>query len=512
MTKIKFWLLPGLFLLASRWATADELCHHLFLAHNDPALARIEYTLGIVRPEAMPYLARIENYIQRAGLKMELSALWQPRSLEEKHFVLSTFYRPLYGQPSYPLVIDDMMKGEVQILVLSGPQAVRRFKAIVGHPDPYFAEKGTLRQAYGIDAIANGLHRSEDIYAAAREVRFFMDRLPNTDTALLREKVEQFAEDIKAEEFTLGLIKPEAVAAGNAGKIMQLIEEHGLQIVGAKMVQLKKSEAEGFYQEHFGKPFFADLVSYMTSGPIYVLFIKGPQAVKRYREVLGKTDPTQAAEGTIRKLYGTSKSFNAGHGSDSVNSAIRELNFFAPFFNTTEELAAVAQFKVYASHVLAMEYAVALITPDALIGTSIESVRHRIEENDIEVAAIQKFQLKPWMLEKLYTMEKLSPSFAGLVNFMAEREVYLLILRAPEVVARFNSILGDARPGMAAPQTLRNLIRSEVKYPQVIYGSPTVVQGQKDVAFVLGQMNSAENRSLQRDFGAYQARHGIVSP
>ena len=127
MTKIKFWLLPGLFLLASRWATADELCHHLFLAHNDPALARIEYTLGIVRPEAMPYLARIENYIQRAGLKMELSALWQPRSLEEKHFVLSTFYRPLYGQPSYPLVIDDMMKGEVQILVLSGPQAVRRF-------------------------------------------------------------------------------------------------------------------------------------------------------------------------------------------------------------------------------------------------------------------------------------------------------------------------------------------------------------------------------------------------
>ena len=506
MAKIKFWSVLCFFLLAQE-ILADDFCHRLFSIRE--AVEHIEYTLALIRHEAIPYLARIENSIRRAGLVIELSAPWQPRSLEEKHFVLKAFYQPLLGQDAYPLIVDHMMKGDIQVMVISGPQAVQRLKELAGHKDPYFAEKGTLRQAYGLNMVANGLHRSNDIYDAAREVRFFMNKIPFTDNNELRSKVDEFAQRVAAEEFTLGLIKPEAVAAGHAENIMRLIESHGLQIVGSWKLQLKKSQAESFYQEHFGKPFFGDLVSYMSSGLIYVLFIKGPHAVKRYREVLGNTDPAQAAEGTIRKLYGTSKSFNAGHGSDSINSALRELNFFAPLFASTVESEAIQQFKAYANHVLQEEYSLALLTPDALLGSSPDSIRHTIEENGIEVAAMQRLHLKPWMIEKIYQGEKTRPYFPGFVNYLAQREVYALVLRAPNVVARFNKILGDLDPRKAAPGTIRQLLRPEVKYPQVLHGSPTILQGKKDVAFILTQMGPEENLLLRRDFAAYQGRHSI---
>ncbi|MBP5296559.1 MAG: hypothetical protein J6Y94_04425 [Bacteriovoracaceae bacterium] len=508
MTKIKFWGIACFFWLANG-AAADDLCRRFMVPGQDGVAAPLEYTLGLVRSEAIPYLDRIENTIQRAGLKIELSAPWQPRSSEEKLFALQAFYQPLFDHASYPLILGHMLKGEVQVLVLSGPQAVQRFKTLVGHKDPYLAEKETLRHAYGLDMVANGLHSSEDIYAAAREVPFFLNKIPFHDTTGLMDRVDDFVRQVGAEEFTLGLIKPEAVAAGNAGRIMELIEASGLKIVGAKKLQLKKSEAESFYQEHFGKPFFNDLVAYMTSGPIYVLFIKGPYAVKKYRDVLGKTDPAQAAPGTIRKLFGKSKSFNAGHGSDALNSALRELNFFVPFFTTPEELGAVEQFRTYADHMAQDEYTLALITPDALIGTSLASIVHMIEENGITVAAQQKLQLKPWMLEKIYQADQTTPSFAGFVDYMAPKEVFAMVLRAPKVVARFNKLLGNANSVWVAPGTIRRLMRSEVKYPQALYGSPTVLQGQKDVDFILGQMDPEINVLVRRDFAAYQERHGI---
>ena len=129
-------------------------------------------------------------------------------------------------------------------------------------------------------------------------------------------------------ERTLSIIKPDAVAKNVIGQIYSRFEGAGLQIVAAKMKHLSKAEAEGFYAEHKERGFFADLVAFMTSGPVVVSALEGENAVLAHREILGATNPKEAAPGTIRADFATSIDENAAHGSDSVASAERESAYF----------------------------------------------------------------------------------------------------------------------------------------------------------------------------------------
>lgn len=127
---------------------------------------------------------------------------------------------------------------------------------------------------------------------------------------------------------TLAIIKPDAVASGNAGRILAMIEESGFKILGLRMMRLRKEQAEAFYAVHRERPFFSSLVRFMTEGPVIVLALEAEGAVKKWRDVMGATNPAQAAEGTIRKRFGTSIERNAVHGSDSDENAVLELGFF----------------------------------------------------------------------------------------------------------------------------------------------------------------------------------------
>ena len=129
---------------------------------------------------------------------------------------------------------------------------------------------------------------------------------------------------------TLALIKPDAVTNKYIGQIIELIEKNGFHIARMEHKQITKQEAEKFYAEHKGKPFFKALVEYITSGPVVILALKKENAVADWRKLLGKTDPKQANVGTIRKMFAESKERNAAHGSDSLTSAQRELAFFFP--------------------------------------------------------------------------------------------------------------------------------------------------------------------------------------
>lgn len=131
-----------------------------------------------------------------------------------------------------------------------------------------------------------------------------------------------------AVENTLAIIKPDAVQKGVIGEIMNRIEGHELKIVGARMLQLDKRRAEGFYAVHKAKPFFAPLVEFMTSGPVVVLALEGEGAIKKWREVMGPTDSSKAPEGTIRGDYGTDIQCNAVHGSDAPETAKFEISYF----------------------------------------------------------------------------------------------------------------------------------------------------------------------------------------
>ena len=126
---------------------------------------------------------------------------------------------------------------------------------------------------------------------------------------------------------TFTMIKPEAVQAGNTGTILKMIEENGFRIVALKKVQLNIERAGIFYEVHKERPFFGELVGYMSSGPIVAAILEKENAVADFRNLIGATDPTEADEGTIRKLFAESKSKNAIHGSDSDENAQIESNF-----------------------------------------------------------------------------------------------------------------------------------------------------------------------------------------
>ncbi len=129
---------------------------------------------------------------------------------------------------------------------------------------------------------------------------------------------------------TLAIIKPDAVKKNLAGNIITKITEAGFKIKGLKMVRLTKDSAGGFYEVHKERPFFGELVEFMTSGPCIPIVLEKDNAVEDYRKLIGATDPAQAAEGTIRKLYAGSKAENAVHGSDSdENAAIEIAHFFS---------------------------------------------------------------------------------------------------------------------------------------------------------------------------------------
>ncbi len=133
--------------------------------------------------------------------------------------------------------------------------------------------------------------------------------------------------EAKIEE-TLSIIKPDAVKEQHIGDIISIFEKNNLQVVAMRMTKLSKKEVEEFYSALKEKPFFPDLVSYMTSGPVVLQVLKGEDAIARNRQIMGATDPKKAAAGTIRALYGKSIDSNAVHGSDSEENARKEIKFF----------------------------------------------------------------------------------------------------------------------------------------------------------------------------------------
>jgi nucleoside-diphosphate kinase len=131
-------------------------------------------------------------------------------------------------------------------------------------------------------------------------------------------------------ERTLSIIKPDAVRKGVMGQIVSRFESAGLKIVAAKMIRLSRAEAEGFYAVHRSRPFFHDLVEFMTSGPVLVQVLEGDNAIQRNRQLMGATDPARAEKGTIRADFASSVQENAVHGSDAAETAKTEIAYFFP--------------------------------------------------------------------------------------------------------------------------------------------------------------------------------------
>jgi nucleoside-diphosphate kinase len=129
-------------------------------------------------------------------------------------------------------------------------------------------------------------------------------------------------------ERTFAIIKPDAVRKGVAGRILGRIEEAGFTVRGMRMIRMSKAEAEGFYYVHRERPFYGGLTDFMSSGPCVVMCLEGPDAIRKWRDLMGATDPAKAGDGTLRKEFGASIDNNATHGSDAPDTAAFELGYF----------------------------------------------------------------------------------------------------------------------------------------------------------------------------------------
>lgn len=129
-------------------------------------------------------------------------------------------------------------------------------------------------------------------------------------------------------DITFSIIKPDAFGSGNAGNIISRINKAGFRIVALKMLQMTRAQAESFYEVHSERPFYPELVEFMTSGPALVMVLRHTDAVEEFRRLIGATDPVRALPGTIRADFGTNVRMNAVHGSDSPENALREASFF----------------------------------------------------------------------------------------------------------------------------------------------------------------------------------------
>jgi nucleoside-diphosphate kinase len=127
---------------------------------------------------------------------------------------------------------------------------------------------------------------------------------------------------------TFAIIKPDAVSAGSMGKILARAEAEGFTVRAARLIHLSKAEAEGFYHVHAARPFFAGLTDFMSSAPCLVLCLEAPDAIKKWRDLMGATDPAKAVAGSLRKEFGVSIDHNATHGSDAAETAAFELSYF----------------------------------------------------------------------------------------------------------------------------------------------------------------------------------------
>ena len=136
-------------------------------------------------------------------------------------------------------------------------------------------------------------------------------------------------------EQTFSIIKPDGVRRNLVGKILSRFEENNLRVVATKMIQMSRLEAEGFYAVHRERPFFGELTQFMSSGPVVVSILEGENAVSHHREIMGATNPAEAAEGTIRREYAESLGENTVHGSDSLENASVEISYF---FSQTERV------------------------------------------------------------------------------------------------------------------------------------------------------------------------------
>ncbi|KAG5458702.1 MAG: nucleoside diphosphate kinase [Olpidium bornovanus] len=294
-------------------------------------------------------------------------------------------------------------------LHLHKENAVLDWRTMIGPTNSDIARDtapNSIRAFAGTDGTRNAVHGSDSIAASDRELELIFGAgpelrdLPNVPYPVRRRP------DVppSASEVTLVLVKPDAVAAGKDGEILDVVRARGYDVLQQEKVEISADRARELYREHAQKPFFADLIAHLTSGPVIVAAVKGDDCVHGWREMIGPTDPAEAKihrPMSIRARYGTDTMRNAVHGSDSPDSAYRELDLIFPDIVKSENIPPPPP---------NLEYTLALIKPDAMAKGYKDAIIQRIEDAGFNILQ-EKEVTQPIELAKAFYIEHAGKAF-----------------------------------------------------------------------------------------------------
>lgn len=288
-----------------------------------------EQTLVLVKPDgvARGLVGQVVARIEAKGYRLVRCDLrLAGTDLLEQHYAEHT------GKPFFAPLLQFMSSGPVVSLVVEGHRVVEGFRSLAGATDPTAAAPGSVRGDLGRDwgrpATENLVHGSDGAESAAREIDLWYPG------GVVAAPAPELVRPGAAAERSLVLVKPDGVARGLVGQVVGRIEAKGYRLAGMSLRQVGSDLLEQHYAEHTGKPFFAPLVEFMSSGPVLAAVIEGERAVEGWRSMMGATDPTAAAPGSVRgdlgRDWGRPVTENLTHGSDAAGSAAREIALWFP--------------------------------------------------------------------------------------------------------------------------------------------------------------------------------------
>ena len=366
-------------------------------------------------------------------------------------------------------------------LVISGDNAVAEMHEMIGPQDATEAKAkfpNSIRALFGTDRVHNAVHVSETVEEAHEEINTVFpnsnafETRPNTSHANV---IEQHAKL----ERTLALIKPDAYGAKKKDAIVQLILAGGFRIVNETEIHLKFDQAQEFYKEHEGKPFYDELVRWMSSKPIYALVLEKESAISAWRELAGPTNSIKAKEiapNSIRALFGTDGSKNAVHGSDAPSSADREIRIIFGTKVSTDPLP------------LKIEATLALIKPDAY-PVHKDAILKRIQDDGFAIYKEAEVRLTPEQAQEFYKEHVGKPFYETLCGWMSSAPIYALVLEKPDGVKAWRALAGPTNSEKARaenPDTIRAQFGKDGS-ENAVHGSDSYESAQREIKVIFGE-------------------------
>ncbi|KAI9102594.1 nucleoside diphosphate kinase [Phlyctochytrium arcticum] len=466
-----------------------------------------EKTLAIIKPEAMApgTVKELLDIIKRNRFEIvDRKKCWLvPAQVEE-------LYREHEKQPYFEGVVTHLTSAPVLALVLSKDDAVSQWHKVMGPGNSARARDeapSSIRGRLGIDNRLNVVYGSQTVESAAKDIETLFG--PNSSVLDMHLTERDIVPQSSTTEKTLAIVKPDMIDSEKVEDIVQRIVSRGYQVMKRETVQLSAEEAGELYSHQKERPFYNDAVSFMSSGPIVALVLKGDDVIRGWREMLGPTDPQKARleyPMSIRAIFGTDTVRNAAHGSDSPENASREIGQLFPSIlmraessvfgarpgisggSSRPDLAAQA-----GNYNSLLERTCAVIKPDAYGAGNKDKIIARIEQDKFKIIAHKEIRMTPEMAGAFYKEHTGKPFFDELVSWMTSGPVYALCLERDTAITAWRQLAGPTHSVKAkeiAPHSIRALYGTDGSQ-NAVHGSDSPEAAERELRILFGGSVSA---------------------